>query len=42
MLDEHMTWLQWVSGAIVMAGLAMNMFGLKVLTRLKTGRLRGL
>lgn len=34
MLDEHMTLLQWVSGVIVVAGLAMNSFGMKLLPRL--------
>lgn len=34
MLNEHMTLLQWVSGVIVVAGLAMNSFGMKLLPRL--------
>ena len=34
MLGEHMTLLQWISGAIVVAGLAMNIFGMKWLVRL--------
>ncbi|MEO6959169.1 MAG: EamA family transporter [Burkholderiaceae bacterium] len=34
MLGEHMTLLQWVSGAIVVVGLAMNIFGMKLLPRL--------
>jgi O-acetylserine/cysteine efflux transporter len=34
MLGEHMTLLQWVSGVVVVAGLAMNSFGMKLLPRL--------
>lgn len=33
-LDEHLVFLQWVGGAIVLIGLAINIFGLKLRQRL--------
>ena len=39
-LDEHLRPIQWVGGAIVLAGLAVNMFGPRLL-RWFPARVRG-
>jgi O-acetylserine/cysteine efflux transporter len=33
MLDEHLRAVHWVGGAVVLAGLGMNMFGARLLQR---------
>ncbi len=38
LLDEHLAPVQWYGGAVVMLGLAVNLFGLRLLGRLSAAR----